>query len=273
MAELKLPEVKEIATSAELELYQLSRGRPLTSLSRDELRQQRTRAREFRKKWRDQYAEQRRSSQQSGKAKPSATQVRTQRKVQLFEEILKRFEDRLQKIDSGEVKSPAGRTADTPTKQTRNRQERASRSEVRKAIRVTKKTILAEKDAPAQKAARPKKAKATPKSGQADASAVEPARNGKTRNAPKVFQSELVPSELLNGDVGHLSDGHTAGERNTDSNGKPANEQIDPVNQAVVAAAVNQKVIDKTGLTNRVLGHVSAAGRRSQAARNARKRT
>jgi|GEM_PF-2634067 len=267
MAELKLGDVKKIATRGELELYQQSRGRGLTSQSREELQQSRTRTREFRKKWRDQYAEQRRAAQQSKSARPSATLIRTQLKVQMFQEMLARFEARIQAIDSGEAKAPARKSADRPSKETRNRQERASRAEVRDGLRVKKKKLAADNQQEEQPS-RP----ASKNHDRSDGNQNLPDDRDSQAGSPKVFSVDLGLNDPQDsGVIGTTRRKPDFSEYH--SNGKHSSDSVDPVKQVKTRAAAKQKVIDKTGLTSRVLGHVSSQGRRNQAARNTRKRT
>lgn len=96
-----LTQARTLLTPAELALFDASRTQPVRALTAAALRGKITRARTLRDKYRDVYRRQTVSTRGAPAARRSAVggdNERTQRKADLFAEVLGRFEQRLQKL-------------------------------------------------------------------------------------------------------------------------------------------------------------------------------
>jgi len=235
MAEMTLKNARELCTKAELEFYQQSRGRELTSQDAATLQKNRVRARELRDKWRDQSTRQRRALQQSKGTRVVAKTDRSTQKAQLFQEMLKRFEARIATVRESDQQAKAGKPVKRKTSATRAAKHREERAEVRKGLKEKKKRITAALAKPIE--AENPLAKATSNVDENSTTAT-PSRTTK-RTSPSA--GEDTPNKGL---------------------------QVNDVQQIKVQGKANQQRQKISGLTNRVRGHVSARGKRAQAARD-----
>ena len=99
-----------------------------------ELRRKLTQARKLRDKWRDQAESQRRQTQERQTARATSSNARTEKKAELFAELLHRFEERLERAES--QPSPGAKTAPRgPSRRTRTRAHWDERSATRKSLK------------------------------------------------------------------------------------------------------------------------------------------
>lgn len=117
-----LTQARPLLTAAELELFDQSRTDPIKNITLARLRTKVTRARALRDKYRDLYRRQTAATRTAPAAKRAATggdNERTQRKAQVMEEVLARFEARVQLLEArqgreAERAEAAKRTAASP---------------------------------------------------------------------------------------------------------------------------------------------------------------
>lgn len=127
-------QARRLATASELELVDASKRGALTKLSPAELRRNVSRTRALRDKWREQAEKQRRQAQHQTGQRETAESGRTRKKAELFAEVLRRFEEQLQKTGaSGEAagRRPAGKT---PSRAARTRAHRDKRAGLKAAL-------------------------------------------------------------------------------------------------------------------------------------------
>jgi hypothetical protein len=119
-----ITQARPLLTVAELELFDQSRAEPIKSLTPARLRGKVTRTRTLRDKYRDLYRRQtvavRTARGASGRSPMAANNERTERKAQILQEVLERFEARLAYLEERDARSAArenGRGAKSrPTK-------------------------------------------------------------------------------------------------------------------------------------------------------------
>mgnify|MGYP001590823319 CR=1 FL=1 len=107
-----LTQARGLLSAAELNLFDHSRATPIKSLTPARLRAKVQRARALRDKYRDLYRRQTVATRQAPAARRSAVggdNERTQRKAELFGEVLARFEARLALLEARETGSGAAR--------------------------------------------------------------------------------------------------------------------------------------------------------------------
>lgn len=100
-----LTQARPLLTVAELELFDQSRTGPIKNVTLARLRTKVTRARALRDKYRDLYRRQTAATRTAPAAKRAATggdNERTQRKAQVMEEVLGRFQARVQLLEERE---------------------------------------------------------------------------------------------------------------------------------------------------------------------------
>lgn len=135
---INMSQAKALCTDSELQLVEAIRRDELKKLTAAQLRQKVTRARELREKWRDQAEKQRRRTQEQQQARETARNERTRKKAEPFTEVLRRFEEQLQKADrSGAV----GRAAKRPSRRARTIAHREERAATRKGMELTRDQI------------------------------------------------------------------------------------------------------------------------------------
>lgn len=96
-----LAQARPLLTNPDLALFDANRAQPIKTLTLAKLRSKVTRARALRDKYRDLYRRQTVGAKTGPSAKRPATgedNARTQRKADIFAEVLGRFEERLQKL-------------------------------------------------------------------------------------------------------------------------------------------------------------------------------
>lgn len=266
MARVDLRVARRLCTDSELKLVWSSRPDALSALGAKELKKRVTLARRQRDKWRDNFTRQRRGAQQALAARVPAGATRSAEKAQLFDAVLARFEDRLDKVsakDSAAATRSGGSSGGTRGKKSSKAAKKAGRAR------------------PATRAAR------APRDPGVHSGRGKPARNA----APKVEGKAVRKAAPKTGDKagGKAAEANTAGS----SSGKPAGKRASkrannpaakpakpadmsrPTAGAAAAregrrAAAARARVKASGATTRVRGHVSARGKRSQARRDAR---
>lgn len=237
---------KEIATSAEIELVRSSRKPAITNLSATELKKKAAQARKRRDKWQDLSRSQERA--RSKEVGFGETKANTELKVKAFAEALQNFEAQLAK----QGPAPAAKNkAARKTRQARTASHRAARATIREELSAVQESLKG----PARKAAKKKAAKqkavkksslrkvATKKAAADDAAA--PAESAPKKKVPKRGRPASAPTD--NPGLG-----------------------LDKAKARKATAAAKKRRVDRSGLTSRVRGHVSARGRRAQGKRDSR---
>jgi flagellar hook-length control protein FliK len=223
--------LKEILTADEAALVKASRGPGLAKLSAAELKKHAALARKQYDKWLALGREQSRAK--SKKVGFGETAANTKLKKEAFADALQAFETQLVQTDTS-----AASKKKVLTKKKRNAGHRATRSEVRQGI----KEIKIELKEPARKAAKKKAAKKVTAKKAAD-SAEAPTK--KVKKATKKSAPKTPP-------VGNPGLG------------------FDKSKARSAKTAAKQSRLDRSGVTSRVRGHVSARGKRVQGKRDSR---
>jgi hypothetical protein len=235
--------VKEICTAQEAALVQASRKPDVDQLTPAELKQHIGRARQLYDKWLALSRSQARASGKKvgfGESKPN-----TELKSKAFGDAIKAFEDQLAKQSGSTV--PKTKVAQkkivqkkvAKTKQMRSDGHRVSRAEVRAELSAVKESLKE----PARKAAKKKAAKkvAAQKLPAAAAAPVEK----KAKKTAKKTPPAISP-------MGNLGLG------------------LDKEKLRQARTAAKQSRLDRSGVTTRMRGHVSARGQRAQGRRDSR---
>lgn len=250
--------VKAICTAAEVALVRASRQPALGKLSLAETKQHAQRARTLADKWeglrRGQVRDKSRAT--GGIDSPGNTKL----KAEIFRDALDSFSARLVQLES--AGAPLGKAAKSKPKPKRSVEHRATRAEVRKQL-ASKEAVL---NAPRRKKAAKKKAaskstaaasasvqKALAKPGKKTAVKKKVAKASAAPVAPPKKKAKKKPAKkmtMLEGVAGLVA--------------------LTPGKQRQAKTAAKQRRIAAGGLTSRVRGHVSARGRRAQAARDSR---
>jgi hypothetical protein len=227
--------LKEILTSDEAALVKASRGPSLAKLSAAELKKHATLARKHYDKWLALGREQSRAKGKKVGFGESA--ANTKLKTEAFGDALKAFESQL--AQTGGVPAPKKKPL---TKKKRNAGHRATRMEVRDEI----KEFKLELKEPARKAAKKKAAKkAAPK-----------------KVAKKPAESAAPPTKKVK-----------KAKKKTPPKTAPAGNPglgFDKGKARSAKTAAKQSRLDRSGVTSRVRGHVSARGKRAQGRRDSR---
>lgn len=113
-----ITQARTVLTAAELELFDQSRAEPIKALTLTRLRGKVTRARTLRDKYRDLYRRQtvavRGASSAKGRSPVGADNERTQRKADILQEVLGRFEARVTQLESREARESQSSSAAAP---------------------------------------------------------------------------------------------------------------------------------------------------------------
>lgn len=232
---IPLSQVKTLCNANEVTLVQASRRPQLSRLTLTEAKRLAVRARKHFDKWQELSRDQSRTSQRT-RGVP-VVENRSTEKAQIFRDALDALEAQVVKLEAAGAKGQGGRSS-TPGKTERNRGHRAERSDVRKTIRSTKKPT----------------ATATP---QAPAAAAEPSKSVSAAEA-----KTATPRR-----IGKLTPPPTAKPKPGTA---PPAAGVQPKQQLRARTVAKEKRIAVSGKSNRVLGHTSARGRRSQGRKDSR---
>lgn len=230
--------IKEICTADEAKLIRASRKPELEKLSSSELKKNAGRARKLYDKW---LALSREQSRATGKKVGfGESAANTKLKTEAFGESLKAFESQLAKQEGSAA--PKNKSL---TKKKRNAGHRAARAEVRGELSAVKESLKE----PARKAAKKKAAKkAAAKKKTAKDAVVEQAAESETTPKKKVpKRGRPAPTPTANLGLG-----------------------LDKGKNRKANTAAKQSRLDRSGVTSRVRGHVTARGKRAQGRRDAR---
>ncbi len=146
MSEIRTREARKLCTASELELFTQSLRPQITPLTAARLKSRISRARRLRDKYRDLAQQQR--GEQRGKREPMGQtpargNLRTQRKVDLFQQTLDRFEKRLAALqaraEAQQRKQPQKGAAESTAQAATGGEEGAGTPARKKAARVKKK--------------------------------------------------------------------------------------------------------------------------------------
>jgi hypothetical protein len=236
---VSLAKFKQIATAAEIELVKASRA--LKELTTTEAKQMATRARKHYDKWLDLSRSQAR--ERGKKVGFGEIKANTEMKLQAFAEALEKFEAHLLKL--GSTPTTKKKVA-AKTKQTRNAGHRATRAAVRGELSAVQESLKEPARKAAQKKAAKKKAAA------------------KKKVANKTVVDETVTVE-------------SAPKKKVPKRGHPATPPtanlglaLDKGKNRKASTAAKQSRLDRSGVTTRFQGHVSARGKRAQGRRDSR---
>lgn len=114
-----ITQARPLLNAAELELFDQSRAEPIKSLTLARLRGKATKARTLRDKYRDLFRRQtvsvRSAPTNKGRSPVGADNERTQRKADILQEVLGRFEARVQQLEAGEQRDAAKTSRPAPS--------------------------------------------------------------------------------------------------------------------------------------------------------------
>lgn len=113
-----ITQARPLLNAAELELFDQSRAEPIKSLTLARLRGKVAKARTLRDKYRDLFRRQtvsvRSAPTNKGRSPVGADNERTQRKADILQEVLGRFEARVQQLEAGEQREAAKTSRPAP---------------------------------------------------------------------------------------------------------------------------------------------------------------
>lgn len=228
---------RALLNASEARLVASSRGTALTGASPAELRKKVARARALRDKWRDVHARQRRGTQQARRARGTAANERSREKSDLFDQVLARFEARLERVmASAAPAAPRGKPAPTG-KPVRTRTHRRTRAQ-------TKRMLADERSG---------RESARVRSAQAERPPMQ------TRQRPPKARSARGGTKTKKGKG--RAPASVSKPRDTGKAGRTRGQSQ--------SAATRQRLA-MSGRTTRVRGHVQARGQRAQARRDRR---
>lgn len=243
--------VKALCSSTEAELVRNSRPPQIKSLSLAEVKAAKARARKLADKWQGQGHKQARAKK--GVKGVSGADANTQLKAEIFREALVSYEARQAELEAKGAK-PASKKK-TPTKKARAASHRGARAAIRdelalvgevlnRGAKMVKNTVLNAAVSLSHRGADAKSKTGAP------ASAAESATTEQVKKAaqPAKKVTKAVPPA------------------------KAGLAKPSKVKQVKVSAKAKQTRLAKSGKTNRMMGHVSARGKRSQARRDSGKK-
>lgn len=238
---VSIAKFKEIATSDEVKLLRMSRKPNVSKFSLAELKKQASRARKLHGKW---HSLERSQSRARGKSVGfGESKSNTQLKVQAFREALENYDAQLSKQTETQV---ADKKTAKKTKKTRNAGHRATRASIRGELSAFKESLKE----PARKAARKKAVKKV-------AAKKKAAKKTSDANSEATAIAKVAKKSV----------------KKTPPSSKPIGNSGLKLNQGKARQAktsAKKSRIDRSGLTSRVRGHVSARGRRAQGRKDSR---
>jgi hypothetical protein len=248
---------RDLFSAAEWRLVEASRGKSLEKLTPPQLKDNITRVRRLRDKWRDLATGQRRRTQAQQGARVTDRNQRSAEKAELLNNVLAGLESRLARLgaaaDAG--KSPAKPAR--PSKKQRAEGHRLGRADVRKELEAKRSSMEARGAAPRQPAAT-KAFAASKTDDDGRVSKATPSPGAKKKTAKKSAKKKKVAKRK------------TAGATQTGSKSTSRSIPADVKKQQGAKTAAKKARIKASGLTSRVKGHVSARGKRFQGRRDAK---
>ena len=252
MAEIRLATARELCTAAELRFVEASRRQEIGKLSESQLKRNVAQVRRLRDKWRDLATRQTRQVQQQQRSRVTDRNARSDEKRQLFDEVLARFEARLEKVASGRASAGEKSSVARPSKRKRTRAHRETRAAVRGALEQERaKLAEAASDAPAK----------TPRRKKAVRKAVPGTVKKATRKAAKKVAKKAAARATKKA---------VAKKAKSPPPTAAGEKLLDRARQQSAATAGKQQRLKTSGVHSRVRGHVSARGKRSQSRRDSR---
>lgn len=256
MAEITLAEARELCTSAELELVRASLGQSLASASEADLKKKVALARKQSDKWRGLYTTQRREVQRQQSARVNNRNQRTERKAQLFGEVLARFEAQLEKVAAGASRGDAAPNRQAKvTRNQRTQQHRETRARVRGELQEEVEARGAESHS--RRVAKKKTAKKSTKK----TTAKKPSKTSTAKKAAVRKLTRAVKKTTKKKTSGAGSKQNTGSIESNDSS-------LSKKKAKKAASAAKKTRVKVSGLDTRVRGHVSARGKRAQGRRD-----
>jgi hypothetical protein len=256
MATITLDKAKQLCTAAELQLIKASRRSASASPGVPRLKAEVLQARKLRDKWRDVHEKQRRAQQIDSRETPG--EARSRQKAELFAESLRQLEEQLKQAE----KSPtAGRSAPQPVsrppKKVRSQTHRQDRSQIRKELEMKREKMASQK---------PTKATASPKKQSVKKAPPKPVVTKVTGTkatkavAPKLAKKKAAATKSV----------ATSAPKKGRAKGSGTAAKATLGLQFNATAAAKNDRVKISGLTTRTRGHISARGKRKQAARDHR---
>ncbi len=265
MAEIKQAKARELCSASELRLVEASRRQEIGQLSEAQLKRNVARARKLRDKWRDLAARQTRQVQQQQRSRVTDRNARSAEKQAIFDEVLARFEARLEKVSSGAAAPGTRQAAARPSKRKRTLRHRETRAAVRGALEEERARLAEESGSAAStKGARRKKAARKTAQGTVKKTAKKTAKKAAKKAAGKAAGKTAKKGGAKA--VARKVSKKVVAPPPTEAAEKP----LERSRQRKAATAGKQQRLQTSGVYSRVRGHVSARGRRSQSRRDSR---
>lgn len=255
----ELSTARAVCTATELALIESSHGPSLDKADATRLKKKITVARELRDKWRDQFERQRREVQQSQGSRVNDKNQRSEEKSELFAKALARFEEQLVKWEAAPASASTKKSPSraTPVKADRVRAHRADRSRTKEALNELIVPKVPRKAAVIAKPVAAKSVAAKPKA----ATKVAPPVKAAAAKVAAPLKTKLPLKKTVK-KVAVLS-------RKVAAKAKLPKSALAATATAKSAAKATRLKV--SGKNSRVQGHVSAAGKRSQARRDGKK--
>ena len=257
-----ITQARPLLTASELELFEVSRAAPIKALTARQLAGKEKRVRALRDKYRDLYRRQTVAARGKGGARAASGEAnaRTQRKAEIMQELLERFEARSALLAERETRGNAGpkRAAKTVSKAKPKSKSQTSGSETAAPGR-GQKPAGGKASAPAASG----KLKATPRkpsTGKQTAGAVADPQPAEAKPAPPARQTGKDP--VARSSKAPSSRAPTAGGK---ARAPVLNAPLD-----MVAAARRVNPVKNSPSSVAIQGHVSSSVRRSQGKRDSR---
>jgi hypothetical protein len=227
--------VRSCCTRSEVALVRASRKGQLEQLSHAELKRHAIRARALFDKWRDVGRGQSRA--RSRKVGFGELDPNTGLKKQIFREALESFEAQLSKLDASTA--PAGKSTKPKMKKERTAEHRATRAAIRKGMTAVEDLVNTRSKKPETTA--PSKTPPQPKPVALAPLPAKPARKTRTvaKAAPPAKRDSKMPGAVSS-------------------------------NQRDAISSAKKSRIVRSGKTTRMLGHIAARGKRTQARRDSK---
>ena len=269
---------KALCTADEFKLYEAAQPKKLATLSAVQLRGLVSRSRTPRDKWRDLARGQRRSSQAAKGRRQTEQNARSDAKAQLFAETHQIFADKLKAVEQGQVKVPAGTKPLAVKRADRRIVTRAVRSVVKDQLDRTSRKINRSSSSRRSTKAAPG-AKSIPVVETAVPAATAPAKKPAAKK--KVVKKSSLPAltkarkkklaELAQVPAPQPAGTPGGSKRRRTPAASAETKSITASRNRPAKAKASESRIARGGGT-RVKGHVSAAGKRSQARRDSKGR-
>ena len=246
MTQINLATARQLCTVAEYRVVQASSPRKVSQFDAATLKKHTVEARRLRDKWRDLAQRQRRSVHKAKGGRVAVDSTRSAEKEELFAQVLARFEAA---VPGAQQKAAPAK----PTKGKRLIEHRQTRATVRKAL--SQHSVELRQKSKNKSAATTMVAPKSAKQEQPSQPAPKSADTGKARKNVATALTAVTKDSIQKS-----SQPTTSPLKIPDRFGKQLRAQT----------AAKQSRIQRSGLTTRIRGHVSARGKRAQGRRDAR---